>query len=545
MEKKNTVGDQLQSLYQTITSKARGYCGTEELLRDFYDDYRIDGQVLAREAGFASFKELLGSKQMQNKIQSEVNYLGQTVYKGRDDPRIRHIRSEHNKSVRNQDAKESRDSRQHLGMAQMNNAQPRVVSSNQTSHGRNSPFFGFDDKEDDGYGPAQSTSTGIIHENSGNHYKKPSNPPLSVKKPENMWEFDDDEESEEPVKHSQGIVRDKTAKLYEKSANPSGNFKNNQSMWELDDEDDKPAMHASQFQRSSESMGTKAKQNEKSIQFTQRGEGVFTDSSVSDDEGDNAAVLPSVSKESEKVNKSKQSIEQVSNLSCLKEHQPFRIEPEIASSRNPFNVFDQPSVPKVAKAAATPHGLKWIEAAAALRQESTAKESRKEKFETSSFTEYQRPSQIEKNYQLSENKSRDTYVDQDHETDHNFKPIPSVVPPSAEALSSIGRDVEYPMKRSESVASITSNTVARRVSKALTEEDLGKIGEVVKAIVKYTYPRAVLLGDLMLAMDLIEPRFSRLEQSTDLSYNKFFERWCEEIIVVGKTGKQNLLWHER
>uniref|UniRef100_A0A915DGF4 NADAR domain-containing protein n=1 Tax=Ditylenchus dipsaci TaxID=166011 RepID=A0A915DGF4_9BILA len=175
-------------------------------------------------------------------------------------------------------------------------------------------------------------------------------------------------------------------------------------------------------------------------------------------------------------------------------------------SRSLFSNFGQ-----VAAVSSKAHAQKWLEAASVdLSKKSTIKNTLE--------TDHQRLSQSERDLQLNDRKPEDDVVDDGSERNHTSTPITSPIPSCTRSSRSVSQ---------------AANIAGRRIE-ALTEEDLGKMGELVNAVVKYKYPRSIFFDDLMLFMNEIEPRFSSLEQTTHWTYNEFFERCCRGIKVFGK-----------
>ncbi|KAI1707917.1 hypothetical protein DdX_12148 [Ditylenchus destructor] len=92
-------------------------------------------------------------------------------------------------------------------------------------------------------------------------------------------------------------------------------------------------------------------------------------------------------------------------------------------------------------------------------------------------------------------------------------------------------------------SSVNANQTKRAASVA-SMENLEKLGDVIQAMVEYHSPRAILLEDLMDAMEKVEPKFLTLEDETKLSYTAFLRQYCPNVNVFGNAKCLNLLWKE-
>lgn len=97
--------EQIKKLVLTIRSKSDGYSNTSSLLHDFYDDYNIDGNNLARSYNFNSFDSFLRSTLIKNYIELHTNSQGQTVFKARHSNLTAHIEEQQLISARARDQK--------------------------------------------------------------------------------------------------------------------------------------------------------------------------------------------------------------------------------------------------------------------------------------------------------------------------------------------------------------------------------------------------------------------------------------------------------
>ncbi|KAI1713834.1 hypothetical protein DdX_08716 [Ditylenchus destructor] len=78
----------------------------------------------------------------------------------------------------------------------------------------------------------------------------------------------------------------------------------------------------------------------------------------------------------------------------------------------------------------------------------------------------------------------------------------------------------------------------------LTINDLQKLGEVIEAIVQYHFPDHVQLKKLLPAIEMVEPRFSSLEQNANISHIAFLRRYCTNVSLFGSSNNPSLLWKE-
>jgi len=84
--------------------------------------------------------------------------------------------------------------------------------------------------------------------------------------------------------------------------------------------------------------------------------------------------------------------------------------------------------------------------------------------------------------------------------------------------------------------------VANRVSK---ETELKRLGELIETIVKYHFPRYLLLDDLIKTLGVtLEPRFANIELLAGMDYQRFIDRYCCEDVkmTINRIGHMNLFW---
>ncbi|KAI1730149.1 hypothetical protein Ddc_02833 [Ditylenchus destructor] len=103
--------------------------------------------------------------------------------------------------------------------------------------------------------------------------------------------------------------------------------------------------------------------------------------------------------------------------------------------------------------------------------------------------------------------------------------------------------VDYRTRKHSNATSLASRMRKLR-AQDLTSDDLAKLANVIQTMVKYRFPRAILLGDILEIMEKMEPRFLAMEQSLGITHSVFFKRYCPTVQTFGSLSNPNLILKE-